>query len=248
MTIGPAIKVAMYLRSLAIQGSWNYRTLIGSGFAFALLPALRAIYAGRPDELASAIERHRQLFNSHPYLVGVALGAVARLESEGVDPTTIERFKSAVRGSLGGLGDGLIWAGWRPLWAMIALMLLTLGAAWWVAVLVFLIGYNVGTFALRGWGFQIGYHHGREVARQLRRAHVANVQDRLADSGAIALGVLLPTLVLASPTHAVPALPWLVAAVIGGSIGLLFGNRVRTPVVVLLLAAMLVTLFTALLQ
>jgi PTS system mannose-specific IID component len=237
----------MFLRSLAIQGSWNYRTLIGTGFAFALMPALRAIYAGRPVELEDAIDRHRQLFNSHPYLVGVALGAVARLEVEGVEPGTIDRFKSAVRGSLGGLGDGLIWAGWRPLWAMIALLLLMLGAAWWVVVLVFLVGYNVGTLALRGWGFHIGYHHGREVARQLRRAHVANLQDRLADAGAVAIGVLLPMLVVASPAGDLPGLPWLALAVGGALLGIRFGNNVRATVVLVLLAAMFVTLFAAVL-
>ena len=248
MSIGPGVKIAMYLRSLAIQGSWNYRTLIGSGFAFAMLPALRAIYAGRPEDLRAAIDRHRQLFNSHPYLVGVALGAVSRLEAEGVAPATIDRFKSAVRGSLGGLGDGLIWAGWRPLWVMLALLLLALGTIWWVTGLVFLVGYNAGTLVLRGWGFHIGYHHGREVAQQLRRAHVANVQDRLADAGAFALGVLLPLLVVASPAGDMPALPWLVATIIGAGLGIRFGNAVRTPVVLVLILAMFVTLFAAFLQ
>jgi PTS system mannose-specific IID component len=248
MSVGPRIKIEMFLRSLAIQGSWNYRTLIGSGFVFALLPALRSIYADRPEALARAIERHRQLFNSHPYLVGVALGAVTRLEAEATEPATIDRFKAAVRGSLGGLGDGLIWAGWRPLWAIVALLLVTLGAAWWVAVLVFLAGYNLCAVALRGWAFHVGYYHGREVARQLRRAHVANIQDRLADAGAIALGVLLPLLVVASPAGSLPGLPWLVAAVIGAGLAIRFGNAIRTPVVMALLAAMCVTLAAALVQ
>jgi PTS system mannose-specific IID component len=86
------VRLRVLLRSFAIQGSWNYRTLLGTGFGFALLPALRAIYAGRPDALQEAVRRHTTLFNCHPYLAGVALGAVARLEDEGTPPETVERF------------------------------------------------------------------------------------------------------------------------------------------------------------
>ena len=34
----------MLLRSLVIQGVWNYRTMLGTGFAFALLPTLKRVY------------------------------------------------------------------------------------------------------------------------------------------------------------------------------------------------------------
>ena len=248
MNVGPGIKIAMYLRSLAIQGSWNYRTLIGTGFAFAMVPVLRAIYNGRPDALGQAIERHRQLFNSHPYLVGVALGAVARLEAEGEEPRTIERFKSAVRGSLGGLGDRLIWAGWRPVWTITAILLVSLGLPWWVAVATFLVGYNIGHLGLRGWGFHIGYYHGREVASELRRAHVANVQDRLADAGALLLGMLLPLSVLASPVGPAPGLPWLIAAVAAAVLGIRFGTAIRMPVVAALVMVMFVALVVGAIQ
>ena len=40
--------VAGWWRTFAVQGSWNYRTMIGGGMAFAMLPLLRRIYAGDP--------------------------------------------------------------------------------------------------------------------------------------------------------------------------------------------------------
>jgi len=227
----------MFLRSLAIQGSWNYRTMIGGGFAFTLLPVLRAIHRDRPDALHDALDRHRQIFNSHPYLVGVALGAVARLESEGVDPDVIDRFKSAVRGSLGSLGDGLVWAGWRPVCALAALVLLYAGTPWWVAVTTFLIAFNAGHLALRGWGFHIGYHYGLSVAAQLRRAHVTDTSGVLSAVGAVLLGTLLPLLIAAAPPDPAAALPWLGAAVLACVVGLRWGNRVRTPAVLALFGA-----------
>ena len=33
--------VSVFVRTLAIQGSWNYETLIGNGVGFALEPVLR---------------------------------------------------------------------------------------------------------------------------------------------------------------------------------------------------------------
>lgn len=232
----------MFLRSLAIQGSWNYRTMIGGGFAFALLPVLGTIYRGRPDALHDALERHRQIFNSHPYLVGVALGGVARLESEGADPDVIDRFKSAVRGSLGSLGDGLVWAGWRPVCAIAALVLLYAGARWWVAVGTFIIVFNIGHFALRGWGFHVGYHHGLSVAGQLRRAHVTDASGVLSAIGAVLLGALLPLLIASAPPDPATALPWLSAAVLACIVGLRWGNKVRTPSVIVLFGAALLAL------
>ncbi|MCI0433498.1 MAG: PTS system mannose/fructose/sorbose family transporter subunit IID [Gemmatimonadetes bacterium] len=237
-----SVRIAMFLRSFAIQGSWNYRSMIGGGFAFALLPALRMIYHERPAALRDALERHRALFNSHPYLVGVALGAVARLESEGVDAGTVDRFKSAVRGSLGSLGDGLVWAGWRPVWTLVALVLLHGGFPWWIAVLTFLVGYNAGHLALRGWGFHVGYHHGLAVAGQLKRAHMSSVGGVLAAIGAAILGALLPLLIAAAPPEPAHPAPWLAAAVVACLLGLRYGNRVRLPAVVAVLG---VALFAA---
>src|SRR5262245_42922529 len=108
-TVPRTALIRSFLRSFAIQGSWNYRTLIGCGFAFTLIPVLRTIYAARPEEYEAAVQRHTALFNSHPYLSPMALGAVAVLEATEA-PAVVDRFKSAVRGSLGSLGDRLIWA------------------------------------------------------------------------------------------------------------------------------------------
>jgi len=90
-----------FARTFLIQGSWNYHTMLGTGFSWALLPALRRLHRDDPEALAAALARHVEHFNAHPYLVGVALGAVVRLESEGERPETVSRFKTAVRGPLG---------------------------------------------------------------------------------------------------------------------------------------------------
>lgn len=229
MMPGWRVRAAMFLRSFAVQGSWNFRSLIGTGFAFTLLPALRDVYRGRPDELNAAAVRHTTIFNSHPYLVGVALGAVSRLEAEHEDPRMIERFKSAMRGSLGSLGDGLVWAGWRPACALVALVLVFGGAPWWAGPLVFLVLYNIGHIGLRIWGFRVGFRQGRDVGQTLRKAHLADAQQDVARAGVFMLGVLLPLLV-ARAGSAYAASWWLIAALLAG-LGLHYGPAARTPII-----------------
>jgi mannose PTS system EIID component len=236
----------VFLRSFVVQGSWNYKTLIGSGFAFSLLPALRVIYGNDADKLGDAVKRHSELFNSHPYLAPLALGAVATLEAEG-QPEVVTRFKAAVRGSLGTLGDRLIWSGWRPVCALAALAMAALGAPWWASVAVYLVVYNAGHIALRLHSFRLGLDHGRRVGEVLRNSRLNEAHHWLDAVGAGLVGLMLPL------TIARPVFPgwggalWTVALGGAAALGLIFGGRVRTPVVVVLAGATVVALMVSVL-
>jgi mannose PTS system EIID component len=187
------MRTNMVLRSLTVQGSWNYATLIGAGFAFTLLPVLRSVYRGRPEELRIALARHSELFNSHPYLATLAAGAVGKLEAEGVEPAVIERFKTALRGSLGSIGDRLVWTVWRPMSVLAGLVLLLAGAPWWLAIGAFLVVYNALHLPLRVMGLRVGASAGLGVARILRDAPLQPVITRASQVAAflIGLGVVL---------------------------------------------------------
>lgn len=225
---------AMFLRSFAIQGSFNYRTLSGTGFAFALLPVLRRLYATRPAELADALRRHSRLFNSHPYLAGIVLGGVARLEAEGERVEVVERFKTALRGSLGTMGDRLVWAGWRPVCVLTALLLLIGGAPWWLAAGAFLVVYNAGHLAVRVWAQQLGMRHGLRVGERLRQSRLPQVQKALPAVGGFLIGALIPLAATGEFVGVRPALPWVAAALLGAAVGVRFGGAVRTPLALLL--------------
>lgn len=235
-------RLGMLIRSFAIQGSWNYRTLIGNGFAFVLLPALREVYHDRPEDLRTAVARHADVFNSHPYLAGIAAGAVARLEAEAVDPAIIKRFKTAMRGSLGTLGDGLVWAGWRPVCALFTLLLYFAGLAWWLCALAFLLLYNAGHVTLRVWGFTVGYNSGLSVGERLRRSRLLTAQSTLAAIGAFLLGVLLPVGIANGFAIAAPRPIVIAGAMAAALAGLWFNGRVRTPLLIALLATAVVGL------
>lgn len=233
------VPLSVLLRALSVQGSWNYETLLGTGFAFVILPALRRIHGNDPAALEAALRRHEGPFNSHPYLAPLALGAVIHMEEEGEDPAVIDRFKAALRGSLGTLGDQMVWAGWRPVCLLAALTLLLLGVTWWVVLLAFLVIYNTGHLALMYWGFSVGLAEGRGVASRLGGA-VRSTQPRLTAVGAFLTGLVLMLLALSGlpgsgETPGVLWIPWIVLAV---AVGARWGDQVRRYAVggVLLLA------------
>jgi len=198
---GPGL-ATVFLRCLLVQAGWSYRRLIGLGFGFSVAPLLRL----RPDRdeagVAAALARHTRPFNAHPYLAGLAVGAVGRLEAEGTPPERVERFKDAVRGALGGLGDQLVWAAWRPLTLLLALLATAAGAPPWAAVVGFLGVYNAGHFVLRAWALAVGWRRGAEVAAALRAADLPRWSRRLHGAGALVLGLLLGWIVAAALTGA----------------------------------------------
>jgi PTS system mannose-specific IID component len=181
-------RLSAFLRSFAIQGSWNYRTMLGGGFAFAMLPVLRRLYRDDPGAFAEALHRHAEHFNAHPYLADLALGAACRMEEDGVDPEEIRRFKLAVRGPLGGLGDSVVWMGWRPAIVLAAVALAMAGASPAVTVVFFLVAYNVGHLCLRGWGFGVGLAQGSEIGGALRHLALPRQADRLEAAAIFLLG------------------------------------------------------------
>jgi mannose PTS system EIID component len=219
-------------RTLLVQGSWNYETLIGTGFAFCLLPALRHLHGDDPRAMRQALERHAEVFNSHPYLASVALGAVARLEAERVDPL--------VRGSLGSIGDQLVWSAWRPAAALLGVLLLLAGAVWWVAVGVFLVVYNALNLGLRAWGWRVGMAAGMGVGRAIREAPLQTLTRRTTEVGSLLAGACV---VLASrPTVQDPwALGIDVAAV---ALGIWLGFRTRRAMAFALAAVVVIGLVT----
>lgn len=231
----PAL-AAVFMRALAVQGSWNYKTLIGAGFAFALLPALRAIYRADNAGLNAALERHVRLFNSHPYLAPMALGAVIRLEEERENPAVIERFKAAVRGSLGTMGDRLVWAGLRPTCLLAALVLLFIGIPWWFSVATFLVTYNAAHFALRIWSFHLGLREGRNVGEHLRRHPIGGAQRFMSAAGAFFAGAALPLMSAGGVVAAGLPMWWLGIGAVAAIIGARFGPAIRTPLILSLAA------------
>src|SRR5207248_7810178 len=180
------------LRLFTVQGSWNYERMQGVGMGVAEEPLLRDLrVAGNGAVYRAAVARGAHFFNAHPYLCGLAVGAAARAEHEGVPPEQVERLRTALCGPLGSLGDRLVWAGWLPFTSGLAVAGVALGFGM-SAVLGFLLVYNVGHVALRWWALRAGWTYGARVALALHQPLVRWAADRTGPQSPLDLGCRLP--------------------------------------------------------
>ena len=186
-------RLAMFVRLLAIQGAWNYETLLGNGIGFCVEPALRLLPGGQEGPAyRAALARQSEYFNAHPYMAAVAVGALARAELEGEPPARIERFRTALCGPLGSVGDRLVWAAWLPACSIAALAAFGFGVGTGGVVLVFLGIYNAGHIALRAWGLSAGLDHGMRVASALGGPVLRKGPTHIAQGAALIGGIALP--------------------------------------------------------
>ena len=219
------IKFAMYFRLLAMQGSWNYETLNGTGIGFTMEPALRYLPGGIDGPAyRAALARESRYFNAHPYLAGIAVGALVRAELDGVEPARIERFRTALAGPLGSVGDRLVWASWLPFCSLVAIGVYGAGGSPMGVVGTFLLLYNAGHILLRAWGLRIGLSRGLNVASALGNPVLRQGPQYIGCAAALVAGVALP---LALQRVAGPGLG-LVGGIIGAAlIGILLLARLR---------------------
>jgi mannose PTS system EIID component len=177
----------------------------------------------------ASVRRHLELFNAHPYLANLAVGAAASLERDGADADTVRRFKAAVRGPLGSLGDALVWAAWLPGVSVLALALYWVGAPGWLAATTFVVVYNAGHLGLRVWGFRAGLREGRHVGRWLERTDLGRWTGRVRAVAALLLGVLVGALLAGERGFAPAGAVWIALAVCAFLAGLLGGHRAWRP-------------------
>jgi mannose PTS system EIID component len=241
------VRLAMLSRLFAVQASWNYEILIGNGIGFCVEPALRLLPGGPGgDEYRAALARQSQYFNAHPYLASFAVGALARAELDGQPAARIERFRTAMCGPLGSVGDRLIWVGLLPVTSFAGLVAFGLGAAPLTCVLIFLLLYNVAHVALRLWGLQLGWERGLGVAAALGHPILQEGPVWLARIGTFLAAAAVPLCVmrllgrLADPAHAGVTL--LVAAA-GAAVLVWFHGRVEGWRLALLTGAAALVLF-----
>ncbi len=188
-----ATRASMLVRCLALQGAWNYEILNGNGVGFCVEPALRHLPGGIEGEAyREALARQCAYFNAHPYLASLAVGALARAELDRTPPERLLRFRTALCGPLGSVGDRLVWAAWLPACSLVALLLFGLGAGPVGVAVGFLVLYNTGHLALRAWGLGAGWLRGLNVAQALSAPWLQRGPQYIARGAALVAGIALP--------------------------------------------------------
>ncbi len=233
--------LAATIRLLIVQAAWTYERLQGVGVGFASLPLLEPLRA-EPDRYRAAVGRSTELFNAHPYLTGIAVGAAARAEIDGVPGGTVQRLKTALAGPLGSLGDQLFWIGVVP--AVMAAMLLALSLhAGLLAVAAGVGLYLLVRLYVTVWGLRLGFQSGLQISGALKASGLTDQVRRVGLLAGLVVGAAVVPVFRWLATPAVAFHWWLMPALglTGGVIAALV--RFRVPSARLLtLVAMVVTL------
>jgi mannose PTS system EIID component len=148
----------MFMRSLTIQVSFNFRRMQNLGFAFAMFPLIAEQRKDR-TEMEVFLTRHLQMFNTHPYLVSSVIGSVTRIEEEACTPESAEDLKKTLMGPYAAIGDSFFWGALRLFSAVGAVILALAGTL--LAPLAFLLLYTPAHLWVRVKGFLEGYRCGR---------------------------------------------------------------------------------------
>jgi len=190
-------------------------------------PALRLLPGGRGGTAyTEALSRHARYFNAHPYFAGVAVGSLARAELDGVQPALIDRFRTALGGPLGSVGDRLVWASWLPLCSLVALGAFGFDARPFSVVAIFLVLYNIGHLSLRAWGLRVGFDKGLRVADSLGHPLLRRGPQYVGAVAALLAGISIPLTArrLIADGRALTITVTLIA-IVGGALLARYGER-----------------------
>lgn len=193
------VLLKVVFRSFWLQSCWNFQGMQSLGFAYSILPVLRALYISKQDRL-QAVKRHVEFFNTHPYCSAIILGVVGKLETDAVvsqdkDFERISRLKTSMMGPLAALGDTVFWASLKPALALlgVAIVLATHTSNKDLMIwgpIVFLVLYSIPHLGLRIRGVFAGYQRGLDVIKDLRQYNPQFIARKIGYFLAVLLGAV----------------------------------------------------------
>lgn len=152
----------VFWRSFQMEFSWNYERQMNMAYVYAMIPILKKLYHKKED-MAPALKRHLEFFNTTPHVVTLILGINAAMEEEHVndedfDVATIDSIKTSLMGPIAGIGDSFFWGTLRLIATGVGTSLALQGNI--LGPLLFLLIFNVPHLLLRyfltHWGYKLG--------------------------------------------------------------------------------------------
>jgi PTS system mannose-specific IID component len=197
-----SVLAKVFWRSLFLQASWNPQGMQNLGLAYALYPALRALY---PDEEPQrrAVARHLSFFNTHPYVAAAIVGGVVhheqRIARGDYAAERVTAFKAALMGPLAALGDGFFWLSLKPAVGVVCAATVPLLGVW--SALLFVLLYNAVHLTLRARMYRLGLTMGDRLVEALARANLPARGARLRELAAAFAGGIAAYLAIAFGAH-----------------------------------------------
>ncbi len=170
-TLGFRLRTRIFLRTLALQASWNSQRMQNLGLLSCLLPFRRRYPSGDMNQDRLFCRRYYEFFNTNPYFANFLIGGLIRLESErtlGADlPAGLSAtYRDSLGRTLASLGDQFFWLGLRPALIMVLCLMGLHGLTH--APLITVGVFALGQMMLRWWSLGRGFSLGLDIVKLLR--------------------------------------------------------------------------------
>ncbi|MFA9413336.1 MULTISPECIES: PTS system mannose/fructose/sorbose family transporter subunit IID [unclassified Streptococcus] len=182
----------IWWRSQFLQASWNYERMQNLGWAYTMVPAIKKLYTKKEDQ-QTALKRHMEFFNTHPYVAAPIVGVTLALEEERanggqVDDTAIQGVKIGMMGPLAGIGDPVFWFTVRPILGALGASLAVSGNI--IGPMLFFIVWNAIRMLFLWYTQEFGYKSGREITKDMSGGILQDITKGASILGMFIIAVL----------------------------------------------------------
>lgn len=194
-----------FWRTFPLQACFCYERMQNVGFAYQMVPALKKLYPDK-EEASKALKRHLAIFNTTPCVVPFITGASiameekfkkARENGEECDEESINAVKTALMGSLAGIGDSFFWGTLRIIAAGIGASLAAQGSI--LGAVLFFLMYNIPQLFVRYQGLKLGYKSGVSFLENMSQGGVIALLTEVAKIlGLVVVGSMCASMVALS--------------------------------------------------
>lgn len=186
-------RISTWWRSTFLQGSWNYERMQNGGWAYTMIPAIKRLYPNKEDRI-SALKRHLEFFNTHPYVASPIIGVTLALEEERangapVDDVTIQGVKVGMMGPLAGVGDPVFWFTVKPILGALAASLAMGGSI--IGPILYFVAWNAIRMAFMWYTQEFGYKAGSKITEDLSGGVLQDITKGASILGMFILGALV---------------------------------------------------------
>ena len=180
--------------------SQQAETMLGMAFGQSMAPVIDELYDNK-QEKAEGLKRHITLFNTESQVGsvvnGIAIGMEEQLANGVGSAESIQEAKVALIGPTSAIGDSLWVASIIPLLLTICLSIAqAMPTMAWVAPVLYMVLYPIGTYIISWNLFKLGYKAGLEgVQRFMMSGHLDKIMIAVTVMGLIVVGALTASFV-----------------------------------------------------
>ncbi|OUP10157.1 PTS system mannose/fructose/sorbose family transporter subunit IID [Collinsella sp. An2] len=193
VTLSKQDRIKVWWRHQFLQGSWNYERMQNGGWCYSIIPAIKKLYTNKDDQI-SALKRHMEFYNTHPYVSSPVMGVTLALEEDrangaAIDDAAIQGVKVGMMGPLAGVGDPVFWYTVRPLLGALGASLAMGGSI--AGPIIFFVAWNVIRMVFEWYTQEFGYKLGTSITNDLSGGLLGKITEGASILGMFVIGSLV---------------------------------------------------------